>query len=69
MSLAPPLWKCQNGAKCFQRCPGCPGPLRKRRYLSDKLNVVDENDFSEPPDGGIPNFLKRKPVERYRRGS
>lgn len=33
------------------------------------IEVVDPDDYSEPPDGGIPNFLKRKPVERYRRGS
>ena len=35
MTLAvPTIWKCQRGAKCMVRCPGCPGPKRRTIVLS-----------------------------------
>ena len=49
--------------------PTGPSGVNGDRLASSRLSVVDPDDFSEPEGGGIPNFLKRKPIERYRRGA
>lgn len=48
--------RCQHGAKCFVRCPGCPGPLKQMPLVSAINKLTDAGHVVTAAEGIVPGL-------------